>query len=147
MKVIRSASDYDFINNNNISIVPTMGNLHDGHLELIKSAKSSNAYVVATIFINPLQFNDKNDYKNYPITIEEDLKALETSGCDLVFLPSSNILDNIKTINAPNSANILCGKSRPGHFDGVLTILNKLFQLTNPKTAYFGLIQNTHILV
>ena len=76
-----------------------MGNLHDGHLELIKSAKSSNAYVVATIFINPLQFNDKNDYKNYPITIEEDLKALETSGCDLVFLPSSNILDNIKTIN------------------------------------------------
>ena len=65
----------DFINNNNISIVPTMGNLHDGHLELIKSAKSSNAYVVATIFINPLQFNDKNDYKNYPITIEEDLKA------------------------------------------------------------------------
>ena len=139
MKVIRSASDYDFINNNNISIVPTMGNLHDGHLELIKSAKSSNAYVVATIFINPLQFNDKNDYKNYPITIEEDLKALETSGCDLVFLPSSNILENIKTINAPNSANILCGKSRPGHFDGVLTILNKLFQLTNPKTAYFGL--------
>ena len=83
MKVIRSASDYDFINNNNISIVPTMGNLHDGHLELIKSAKSSNAYVVATIFINPVQCNDKNDYKNYPISIEEDVKDLERSGCDI----------------------------------------------------------------
>ncbi len=139
LKIVRSASEYNFQDINNISFIPTMGNLHVGHLELIKAAHSYKGFIVVSIFVNSLQFNDKKDFINYPSTIEEDLAALEEVGCDLVFLPDQSILKNIDLIKAPNTANKLCGSSRPGHFDGVLTIINKFFKLINPEKVYFGL--------
>ena len=116
-----------------------MGNLHQGHLDLIKSAKLQSSFVVVSIFINPLQFNDPNDLNNYPKSIEADLSLLELSGCDLVFMPDESILTDIETIQASDLSNILCGKSRPGHFDGVLTIVNRLFEIVKPSIALFGL--------
>lgn len=116
-----------------------MGNLHDGHLALVKNAKSELNFVVVSIFINPLQFNDPDDLKNYPKSIELDLELLEQAGCDLVYIPDNAILNNLDLIKAPDLSYRLCGKSRPGHFDGVLTIVNKLFKIIDPKIAYFGL--------
>ena len=116
-----------------------MGNLHEGHLNLIKEAKLRSCFVVVSIFINPLQFNDANDLNNYPKSIDTDIKLLEIAGCDLVFLPDESILHDIDSIKASDQSNILCGKSRSGHFDGVLTIVNRLFNIINPKIAFFGL--------
>lgn len=113
-----------------------MGNLHEGHLALVKNAKSELNFVVVSIFINPLQFNDPDDLKNYPKSIELDLELLEQAGCDLVYIPDNAILNNLDLIKAPDMSYTLCGKSRPGHFDGVLTIVNKLFKIIDPKIAY-----------
>ena len=121
-----------------ISFVPTMGNLHNGHMALIDNAKSYNSHVTASIFINPLQFNDASDFKNYPKSLDDDIALLSKHGCDSVFIPNSSILDNIKKIKAPDIALHLCGMNRPGHFDGVLTIVNKLFEITKPARAFFG---------
>lgn len=116
-----------------------MGNLHDGHLSLIKEALSFNDHVVVSIYVNPLQFNNKDDLLNYPKTIKDDINLLESVGCNSLFIPDSTILNNIKKIKAPDLANTLCGNSRPGHFDGVLTIVNKLFSIVSPTRAFFGL--------
>ena len=116
-----------------------MGNLHEGHLNLIKAAKSESCFVVVSIFINPLQFNNANDLINYPKSIEADIKLLEKAGCDLAFIPDETILNDIDSIQASEQSNVLCGKSRPGHFDGVLTIVNRLFTIIDPKIAFFGL--------
>lgn len=134
-----TSSDYNFSKHGDIAFVPTMGNLHEGHLNLIKEAKLRSCFVVVSIFINPLQFNDANDLNNYPKSIDTDIKLLEIAGCDLVFLPDESILHDIDSIKASDQSNILCGKSRPGHFDGVLTIVNRLFNIINPKIAFFGL--------
>ena len=122
-----------------ITFIPTMGNLHDGHLSLFERASKLNKPIFSSIFINPLQFNNKSDFTNYPKTLENDISLLESIKCECLFLPDESILDNIEQIKAPHKANFLCGADRPGHFDGVLTIVNKLFDLMKPTDAVFGL--------
>ena len=140
MKIITEYQE--FINYRNtlksISFVPTMGNLHKGHMTLIDDAKSYNSHVAASIFINPLQFNDASDFKNYPKSLDDDIALLSKHGCNSVFIPNSSILEGIKELKAPDTALYLCGVNRPGHFDGVLTIVNKLFEITKPTRAFFG---------
>ena len=102
-----------------------MGNLHVGHASLIDKASNYNDPIFTSIFVNPLQFNDKKDFERYPITLDNDIKILESYNCSCLYLPDESILDNISKINAPSKANFLCGLDRPGHFDGVLTIVNK----------------------
>ena len=125
----------------NIAFVPTMGNLHDGHLKLIEEALKRTKYVVVSIFINPLQFNSKDDFKNYPRTLDEDLLMLQKLDVPFVFVPSKeDIIDSSQTIEIHLSdiANDLCGRFRPGHFNGVATIVCKLFNLIQPELAFFG---------
>lgn len=124
-----------------IAFVPTMGNLHEGHLRLIEEALKKTEHVVVSIFINPLQFNSKEDFKNYPRTLEEDLLMLQKLDVPFVFAPSKeDILDPLQTIQIqlPEIASDLCGKFRPGHFNGVATIVCKLFNLIQPQLAFFG---------
>jgi pantoate--beta-alanine ligase len=125
----------------NIAFVPTMGNLHDGHVKLIEEALKKTKYVVVSIFINPLQFNSKVDFKNYPRTLDEDLLMLQKLDVPFVFVPSKeDIIDSSQTIEIHLSdiANDLCGRFRPGHFNGVATIVCKLFNLIQPELAFFG---------
>ena len=125
----------------NIAFVPTMGNLHDGHVKLIEEALKKTKYVVVSIFINPLQFNSKDDFKNYPRTLDEDLLMLQKLDVPFVFVPSKeDIIDSSQTIEIHLSdiANDLCGRFRPGHFNGVATIVCKLFNLIQPELAFFG---------
>ena len=127
-----------------ISLVPTMGNLHDGHLSLIKIAKKNSSKVITTIFINPLQFGKTEDFTSYPRTINQDIDKLKKQNCDILFAPKSkkevfNNFDDLKNLKAGPKGNILCGKIRPGHFDGVLKVVYMLFQLTQPNLSVFGL--------
>ena len=125
----------------NIAFVPTMGNLHEGHLTLIQEAFKKSKHVVVSIFINPLQFNSNEDFKKYPRTLEEDLAMLKKIGVPFVFVPSeSEMLDPLRTveIHLPQIAYDLCGKFRPGHFEGVAAIVNKLFNVVQPEIAFFG---------
>ena len=115
-----------------------MGNLHKGHTSLIDIAKQYDREVISTIYINKLQFNDENDFINYPKTLDKDIELLSDHGCDHLLIPDKSILDNIEIIKAPVKSNKLCGLSRPGHFDGVLTILNQFFKIIRPHTAIFG---------
>jgi pantoate--beta-alanine ligase len=126
---------------NNIAFVPTMGNLHKGHLKLVEEALKKTKHVVVSIFINPLQFNSKDDFKNYPRTLDKDLLMLQKLGVPFVFVPpKENIIDSLQTIeiHLPSIANDLCGRFRPSHFNGVATIICKLFNLIQPEFAFFG---------
>jgi pantoate--beta-alanine ligase len=121
--------------------VPTMGALHEAHLSLVRRAKAENARAWASIFVNPSQFNDPGDLARYPRTIEKDLELLRGAGCDLVFLPHADEIygDNYRYRVRENTLSLeLEGASRPGHFDGVLTVVLKLLMLTRPERAYFG---------
>ena len=123
-----------------ISLVPTMGNLHEGHLKLVNQASKISDFVCVSIFVNPLQFGPKEDYSAYPRTLDEDITKLENTNCSLLFLPESkDLLLNIRECKAaPYFSSILCGKTRTNHFDGVVTIVNRLFELFKPKSTYFG---------
>jgi len=126
-----------------ISFVPTMGNLHQGHLKLIKLARQKSDFVVASIFVNPLQFGQGEDFDNYPRTHESDIKKLNDENCDLLFLPSVETMypnaDLLQTlVEVPRLSDMLCGESRPGHFNGVSTVVCKLFNLVQPNVAIFG---------
>jgi pantoate--beta-alanine ligase len=124
-----------------IACVPTMGNLHKGHQRLIEEALKKTKHVVVSIFINPLQFNSKEDFKSYARTLDKDLLILQKLNVPFVFVPSEDdIIDSLQTIKIqlPNVANDLCGRFRPGHFDGVATIVCKLFNLIQPEFAFFG---------
>ena len=123
-----------------LSLVPTMGNLHEGHLKLVNQASEISDFVCVSIFVNPLQFGPKEDYSAYPITLDEDISKLENTNCSLIFLPESkDLLLNIRECKAdPYLSSILCGKTRTNHFDGVVTIVNRLFELFKPKSTYFG---------
>ena len=126
-----------------LALVPTMGNLHQGHLSLLKIAKKKASKTISTIFVNPLQFGKNDDFEKYPRTHEDDIKKLNDEGCDLLFLPLNNkevfsSIDNIKTIKSGTLGLELCGKIRPGHFDGVLTVVNRLFEIIKPDIAVFG---------
>ena len=126
-----------------IGFVPTMGNLHDGHISLIERAKKECDFVVASIFVNPLQFNDKNDLSRYPRTLPEDQARLALARCDLLFAPDVDEMypggqDGQSTVHVPGVSAGLCGGSRPGHFDGVATVVTKLFNQVLPDKAFFG---------
>jgi pantoate--beta-alanine ligase len=125
-----------------IGFVPTMGNLHAGHLSLIKKAKQENDIVILSIFINPTQFNNPDDYNRYPKTLEQDAELAEKADTNIIFAPEENEMypDNyLFRINClDNMINIMEGKYRPGHFEGVLTIVLKLLIITQADKAYFS---------
>ncbi|WP_059105190.1 pantoate--beta-alanine ligase [Shouchella shacheensis] len=124
-----------------IGLVPTMGALHEGHLSLIKKAKAENEFVAISIFVNPLQFAPEEDFDSYPRDFERDRVLAERAGCDLIFHPSVEEMypsEPMQIVHVQKGAGVLCGKSRPGHFDGVATVVLKLFGLFRPTRAYFG---------
>nr|VVV03099.1 Pantothenate synthetase [Aliivibrio wodanis] len=126
-----------------IAFVPTMGNLHEGHLTLVRTAREHADIVVASIFVNPMQFNNNDDLNNYPRTIDEDIEKLTAEKVDLVFTPTPEImypegLDKQTVVDVPVISTILEGASRPGHFKGVSTVVNKLFNIVQPDVACFG---------
>jgi pantoate--beta-alanine ligase len=124
-----------------VAFVPTMGNLHAGHLALLRMAREHGDTVVASIFVNPLQFGPTEDYQDYPRTLEADCDKLRGAGCDVVFAPSVAemypVAQQIEIIPPP-IAGELCGAFRPGHFQGVATIVAKLFNIVRPAAAVFG---------
>jgi pantoate--beta-alanine ligase len=126
----------------NIGFVPTMGALHQGHLSLIETSKKQNRLTVASIFVNPTQFNDPKDFEKYPITLERDIDQLECSGCDVLFLPDVKEMypDGTKSTSYDLGflENILEGKYRPGHFQGVCTIVERLLRIVQPNSLYLG---------
>jgi len=143
MKIIRSPSVLrENLNKlENISLIPTMGNLHEGHLSLIKEAKKLSKNIILSIFINPIQFNSKHDLKNYPRTLKQDISLLKDAGVTILFTPSTKNIFPKKinlTYKMPIISNDLCGKTRKGHFKGVITVLDRLFNLTKPSYAIFG---------
>lgn len=147
MKVITSSEElkkallphYD--SKKSIGLVPTMGALHKGHLSLVEKATSENEITVISIFVNPTQFNDPEDLKKYPRTLEADLALLEKANVDIVFAPTVEDVyptKDTRTFSYPPLDEVMEGKARPGHFNGVCQIVSKLFTLTNPTRAYFG---------
>jgi pantoate--beta-alanine ligase len=125
-----------------ISFVPTMGAIHLGHLSLVKIAKLHSDFVVASIFVNPLQFDSAKDLESYPNHETEDIKALESSGTDVLFMPTVDEIYPNKKVELTQSAGqigtLFEGKSRQGHFDGMLTVVSRLFDLVQPHVAVFG---------
>ena len=145
MKVISSLEDIKFHINGHksdegISLIPTMGNIHSGHIKLIKSASSSSLKIVS-IYVNELQFNDRDDYISYPRTLADDLSICEDNNVDLVFAPDSSVvnkqLDDDKN-DLPKFTSYMCGANRPGHFSGVYRVVKFLFEILQPSYAYFG---------
>lgn len=127
-----------------IGFVPTMGNLHDAHIELVKRAQQSNEVVVCSIFVNGLQFGLNEDWDKYPRTFEADCDKLRAVGCDFLFHPDDkemypNGLDKQTRVICPTMTDVLCGASRPGHFEGVTTVVTKLFNIVQPDEAVFGI--------
>lgn len=126
-----------------IGFVPTMGNLHQGHLRLIETAREHADYIVTSIFVNPIQFGPNEDFDAYPRTLAQDSEKLTALGVDLLFAPSATemypfgIEDQIR-VGTPKIANTLCGADRPDHFGGVTTVVCKLFNITQPDVAVFG---------
>ncbi len=126
-----------------LALIPTMGNLHDGHLSLIKLAKLKASKIITTIFVNPLQFGKNEDFEKYPRSEKLDIEKLKKEHCDILFIPRNgeevfSKHEKVKTLDSGTLGSELCGKIRPGHFDGVLTVVNKLFELINPNIAVFG---------
>jgi len=126
-----------------IGFVPTMGNLHQGHLELVKKVQQAAPVSVVSIFVNPMQFDNAEDLQNYPKTLTADCQKLEQLGVDIVFTPSSDVIYpnglNAQTyVEVPELSDCLEGEMRPGHFRGMSTIVNKLFNLVQPDYACFG---------
>ena len=125
-----------------VGLVPTMGSLHEGHLSLIRKALSENEKVIVSIYVNPLQFNNSNDLKKYPRDIKNDLQKLEAFSDVLVYVPHDNDIykkdEKKKKYNFGQFTKIMEGKMRPGHFDGVAMVVEKLLNMFNPSNAYFG---------
>ncbi len=126
-----------------IGLVPTMGNLHKGHLSLARLAREECDYILTTIFVNPTQFGPNEDFQNYPRSFEDDIAALTSINCDAVFVPNIEEIypqgPGLETlVSVPNMSKRLCGASRSGHFDGVCTIVTKLFNICQADKAYFG---------
>ena len=145
IKTIQELKEWRKEVRNDISFIPTMGNLHKGHEKLIQSAKYSNSnIVIVSIFINPLQFEDKKDLENYPKTIDRDIKLAFQSGADAIFIPTNNEIfpknnKNIIFINADlELSSTLCGIKRQGHFDGVCTVIFRFINLINPQIIFLG---------
>jgi len=125
-----------------IGFVPTMGALHAGHISLVQCAKQQNDITVVSIFVNPTQFNNREDLVHYPRTLNTDLPMLEKEGCDIVFIPDEKEIypePDLRVFSFGNLDKVLEGKHRPGHFNGVAQIVTKLFDIIAPHRAYFGL--------
>ncbi|MGE8573033.1 MAG: pantoate--beta-alanine ligase [Acinetobacter amyesii] len=125
-----------------IGFVPTMGNLHEGHLNLVREARKLCDVVVVSIFVNPIQFGPNEDFDNYPRTLEQDQHLLAEVGCDIVFAPTVEQMygnkPRLTNISVGGITNDLCGEQRPGHFDGVAVVVTKLFNIVQPNFAFFG---------
>lgn len=125
-----------------IGFVPTMGNLHEGHLNLVREAKKICDVVVVSIFVNPIQFGPNEDFDSYPRTLEQDSHLLADVGCDIIFAPSVEQMygnkPRLTNISVSEITNDLCGLQRPGHFDGVAVVVTKLFNIVQPNFAFFG---------
>ena len=135
-----------------VALVPTMGNLHEGHLSLIDLARSKSDVVVATIFVNPLQFGPAEDLDAYPRTLDRDIERLDSRRCDCVFTPSvaeiyGDSLNAQTIVKVPGISEGFCGSSRPGHFEGVATVVTRLFNIAQPDLAVFGLKDYQQFLV
>lgn len=130
------------LNGKTIGFVPTMGYLHEGHLSLVEEAKKENDIVVMSIFVNPLQFGPNEDYETYPRDDERDIEVARENGVDYLFMPTVETMypdEKHITMHVLDKANVLCGRHRPGHFDGVVTVVTKLFHIVQPHNAYFGM--------
>jgi pantoate--beta-alanine ligase len=147
VSVLRAALKNQASIGKKIGFVPTMGNLHAGHIALVTQAKQHAECIVASIFVNPLQFSPTEDLANYPRTLEADCEKLKAAGCDIVFTPSvaeiypefdGNSLNQSMTIDPPPIASVLCGATRLSHFAGVATVVMKLFNMVQPDVAVFG---------
>jgi pantoate--beta-alanine ligase len=148
MFLVKTAIDLRVLVNNlksenkKIGFVATMGALHQGHLALIQRSKSENDTTICSIFVNPRQFNDSSDLEKYPRPIDQDILKLESAGNDILFIPNPDDIYPDDFIDIPidlgNFEHALEGKSRPGHFKGVATVVKRLFDLVTPDTAYFG---------
>jgi pantoate--beta-alanine ligase len=145
MELVSSISEIQKIRKNHgaerVGFVPTMGALHAGHAELLKTSKKQNDFTVLSIFVNPTQFNNPQDFEKYPITLAQDKLLASDLGVDVIWLPQYAELypDNYRFKVSENSfSKILCGAHRPGHFDGVLSIVMKLLNIVQPHRAYFG---------
>lgn len=150
MKIIRTVLDMlEFSSQQRdrgiaIGFVPTMGALHEGHFSLVKESLKNNPVTVVSVFVNPSQFNDPNDYKLYPRDVDKDIKELAALGVDAVFVPDVKEIypegfeKEKKHYQLGGAADVMEGKYRPGHFQGVAQIVDKLFRLVNPNRAYFG---------
>ncbi|WP_343595383.1 pantoate--beta-alanine ligase [Acinetobacter sp.] len=125
-----------------IGFVPTMGNLHEGHLNLVREARKLCDVVVVSIFVNPIQFGPNEDFENYPRTLEQDSRLLADVGCDIIFAPTVEQMygkqPRLTNISVADITQDLCGASRPGHFDGVAVVVTKLFNIVQPNYAFFG---------
>lgn len=149
MQIIKTITDLEETagrlraENQSIAFVPTMGYLHEGHVSLFQQAKALGDKLVASIFVNPLQFNDAEDYHKYPVDLDGDIQKAKSAGVDILFMPSlEEIYPGVKPgikIFYPDTADKLCAKFRPDHFEGVLLIVHNLFQWIRPNTAVFGL--------
>ena len=146
-QIFRSLTDWQqfrrarFDGSSTLGFVPTMGALHRGHGSLVERCKAENDFTLASIFVNPTQFNNPDDLAGYPKTLDSDLKILESVGCDFVLLPEASELYHDQyhfQVRETALSRILCGAHRPGHFDGVLTVVLKLLSLSQANRAYFG---------
>jgi len=147
MEVVKNIQEMKKISNNlienkkTIGFVPTMGYLHEGHLSLVRKARENNDIVVVSIFVNPTQFGPNEDYKSYPRDLDRDLELLKNLNVDYVFTPEVSDMypeDFSTFVEETQLSKFLCGRSRPGHFRGVCTVVTKLFNIVRPTRAYFG---------
>jgi len=143
VSALRAAVSAARKDNKTIGFVPTMGNLHAGHLKLVEIAKRHADFVVVSIYVNPTQFGANEDLSNYPSTPEEDARLLAEEGADLLFLPEQSTmypgdLDKQTVVYVPEIGDLYCGKDRPEHFYGVTTIVSRLFNMVSPDVAVFG---------
>jgi len=126
-----------------VALVPTMGNLHEGHISLLKIASRECDFVVTSVFVNPMQFGPHEDFESYPRTLLADQEKLASAGCSVLFIPKTEEMypdgfTNICNVNTPNASTGLCDQNRPGHFQGVATVVTKLFNIVQPDVAVFG---------
>ncbi|MEM7691899.1 MAG: pantoate--beta-alanine ligase [Pseudomonadota bacterium] len=140
---LRRALDAHRDRGESIVLVPTMGSLHEGHLQLVRKAHDLGDVVVVSIFVNPMQFGPNEDFDAYPRTLNADREKLFAEGVDYVFAPDANAVypqgtDQQTVVRVPTLSNTLCGLNRPGHFDGVATVVSKLFNMVQPHFAVFG---------
>ena len=145
MKVVNTVAELNAalapLKREGVGFVPTMGALHAGHRSLVERARRENDTVVVSVFVNPTQFNDKNDLKNYPRTPEADCAILEAAGADIVFMPTVEVIypePDTRQFDFGMVDKVMEGATRPGHFNGVAQVLSRLFALVNPARAYFG---------